>query len=281
MPILKSILNDAVAKLAEVSDSPRLDAELLLCDALDLNLAGLITRFDAEIEIPDSFAFMLERRLRSEPIAYILGEWEFFSMPLAIRPPTLVPRPETESLVECVLKILPTRNSRIFEIGTGSGCIPMAIAKHAPQCTIVATDIKPDNLVLALENTTRHGLDDRITFLEGDLFEPIRDLPVKFDVICSNPPYIPTADEATLSRDIRDYEDSDALYSGNDGLDVVRKIISQAQPFLEPGGYLIMEIGIHQHEEIHALLNEHGYDSVNFQHDLAGIERIAIGRKPN
>jgi release factor glutamine methyltransferase len=281
MANLKSFLDDAVDKLTQVSGSPRLDTELLLCHALDINHAGLILRLDETIEIPESFSTMIERRLLSEPIAYILGEWEFFSMPLAIRPPTLVPRPETEHLVESVLRVLPTPDAHILEIGTGSGCIPMAIAKHAPECTIIATDIKPDNLALALENATRHGLENRITFREGSLFKPIENTDEKFHIICSNPPYIPSTDESTLSRNIRDYEDSTALYSGEDGLDLIREIITKAQAYLEPGGYLIIEIGIHQHPKLSVLLEEHGYDTISFQNDLAGIKRIAIGRKPS
>lgn len=280
MATLQSILDDAVQQLQSVSDSPKLDAELLLCHALDLDHAGLVLRLDQTLDIPDSFQTMLERRLSSEPIAYILGEWEFYSMPLAIRPPTLVPRPETEHLVETVLDLLPIPEAHILEIGTGSGCIPMTIGKLAPSCTIVSTDIKQDNLLLASENVTRHGLEDRITFIQGSLFEPISNPPLQFHIICSNPPYVATTDQDSLSRDIQDYEDPDALYAGQDGLNIVRQLIAQAQNHLHPGGYLIMEIGIHQHKSVSVLLEEHGYDTISFQKDLAGIERIAVGRKP-
>ena len=274
------MLDDAARKLESVSDSPGLDAELLLCHALDLDRAGLMLRLNDALEIPDSFDSMLDRRLHSEPIAYILGEWEFYSMPLAIRPPTLVPRPETEHLVEAVLDLMPASDAQILEIGTGSGCIAMAIAKHAPSCTILATDIKPQNLELALENATRHGLEDRIVFAQGSLFEPITEPPQLVHVICSNPPYVASADQDSLSRDIRDYEDPDALFSGEDGLDLIRKLIAQAQDYLHPGGHLIFEFGIGQHETITVLLAEHGYDDISFRNDLAGIKRVAVGRKP-
>ena len=281
MPTLQSILDDAVRQLAGVTESPRLDAELLICHALSLTRASFLMMKNDEVDLPNSFAPMLERRLNSEPIAYILAEWEFFSIPLAIRPPTLIPRPETEHLVEAALELLPPHRTRVFEIGTGSGCIPIAIAKNAPECQIIATDIQPGNLALAQENADRHGLEDSITFIEGDLFEPVSGQRETFDIMCSNPPYVATTDEHLLSPDIRNFEDPAALYAGVDGLDIIRAIIQDAPPFIKPGGHLILEIGIHQRDRVSVLLEDHGFDRISFRNDLAGIPRVAIGRKPN
>lgn len=281
METLRTQLDNATQRLAAVSDSPRFDAELLMSHALEIDRSGLILRLDDAVRTPEAFSRMLERRLDSEPVAYILGEWEFFSMPLAIRPPTLVPRPETEHLVEAVLEVLPVPNARILEIGTGSGCIALALAHHAAECTIVATDIKRSNLLLALENATRHKLHTRIEFLEGNLFESIAERDTTYHVVCSNPPYVQTVDRDTLSRDVEHFEDPIALFAGGDGLDIIRLLIAQSGEHLEPGGYLIMEIGIHQHAPVTVLLEEYGYDDIHFKRDLAGIDRIAIARKPS
>ncbi|HIA47715.1 MAG TPA: peptide chain release factor N(5)-glutamine methyltransferase [Candidatus Hydrogenedentes bacterium] len=280
MATLKSTLVDAIKKLQDVTDSPRFDAELLLCHSLKIDRAALMLRMNDALEIPASFDSMVDRRLQSEPIAYILGEWEFYSMSLAIRPPMLVPRPETEHLVEAVLDLLPQPDARILEIGTGSGCISIAIAKHAPSCSILATDIKQDNLELAHENMVRHGLENRITSNQGSLFEPVTEPNQLFHIVCSNPPYVASEESGSLSRDIRDYEDPDALFSGEDGLDLIRDLIAQAPDYLHPGGFLIFEIGIDQHQTVSVLLEEHGYDDISFRNDLAGIKRVAMGRKP-
>lgn len=280
MPTLRHTLKQATQDLAPISDSPCLDAELLLGHALQLTRTQLITRLDDDTLDLQAFVPLLARRLHSEPVAYILGEWEFFSIPLAIRPPTLIPRPETEHLVEAALECLPQPNAHILDIGTGSGCIPIALALNAPQCTFIATDIKPHNLGLAQENIERHGLSERIEVREGSLFDPITPDTPKFHLICSNPPYIPSTDRPTLSRDIQDYEDPDALFSGEDGLDLIRTLIDEAPNYLHPGGYLLLEIGHDQSGAVTQLLEQHHYNDIGFKHDLADIPRIAIAKRP-
>jgi release factor glutamine methyltransferase len=278
MATLRAIITDATEQLSAVSESPQLDAELLACHALIIDRARYLTRLDEECE-PNAFSDLLARRMAHEPIAYILGEWEFFSMPLTVRPPTLVPRPETEHMVEWALELLPKSGGDLLDIGTGTGCIPIAILANSVSTRAIATDIKPHNLDLAAENAQRNGLIDRIQFIESDLFGNI-DSGNSFDLICSNPPYIANGDWSTLSHDIRDFEDRDALLSGDDGLDHVRAIVIQAQDFLKPGAPLLLEIGAGQAESVSVLLAENGYNDISFRKDLAGIDRIAMGRKP-
>lgn len=277
MPTIRATLDDAIKRLKYITESPRLDAELLLEHVLKLDRAQLLAREDEEISNKD-FELLLLRRLTSEPIAYILEEWEFFSMPLTVRPPTLVPRPETEHLVEASLQHVSVAQSRILDIGTGTGCVALAMAQEVPDCTVVATDIQGHNLALAQENAERHNLDGRIEFRLGSLFEPVSG--EIFDMVCSNPPYIPEGDAPRLSLDIMEYEDPIALFSGPDGLDIVREMVNQGQDYLTPGGYLLMEIAQGQYSAVANFLEENGYDEIGFQADLAGIERIAIGRKP-
>lgn len=280
MPTLRHTIEEATHRLSTISESPRLDTELLLAHALNLSRAQILARLDDDLST-ESFDALLARRLTSEPIAYILGECEFYSIPLTVRPPTLIPRPETEHLVEVALELIPNyKTPRILDIGTGTGCIAIAIAQHAPNARILATDIKQHNLTLAHENAQRHQLQDRIQFRLGSLFDPIEEGLPQFHLICSNPPYIATKDADTLSLDIQDFEDDDALFSGDDGLDIIRTLIQNAPYYLHPGGYLLLEIGHDQHAPVTQLLEEHGYDDIRFQQDLAGIQRVAIGRKP-
>jgi release factor glutamine methyltransferase len=275
--IVETMLESAI-QLNDVSDSAQLDVELLLCHALNYTRAQLIAHRDESMPESD-FPELLARRLKREPIAYILGEWEFYSLPLAIRPPTLVPRPETEHLVELALELLPKTDVRILEIGTGTGCIPIALVHQHPKLHAISADIKPYNLELARENAVRHNLDNRIEFIQSDLFENVGES-TPFDLICSNPPYVPDTDWDTLSDDIRVYEDRDALTSGDDGLDLIRKLIAQAQHYMLPNAPLLIEIGASQAPAVAVLLEEHGFHDINFRKDLAGIDRIAMGRKP-
>jgi release factor glutamine methyltransferase len=279
VPTIRHTIADAVKRLKFISESPRLDVEILLAHAIGVDRAQLLAKMDDSISVVD-FEHLLIRRLASEPIAYILEEWEFFSMPLAVRPPTLVPRPETEHLVEAALERVSVPSAQILDIGTGTGCVALALAQHVPDCTVVATDIQGHNLALAQENAERHGLRNRVEFILGNLFEPFLEREDCFHLICSNPPYIPEGDARTLSLDIQDYEDPIALFSGQDGLDIVRQLIEQAQEYLYPGGYLLLEIGQGQYDAVAGLFEAQGYDDIGFQADLAGIQRIAIGRKP-
>ncbi|MBI5093223.1 MAG: peptide chain release factor N(5)-glutamine methyltransferase [Candidatus Hydrogenedentes bacterium] len=269
----------AVALLAPVSDSPRLDAELLLAHALRISPKQLSARLKTSPEVPEFDAFV-ERRIAYEPIPYILGEWEFFSLELEIEEPILVPRAETEHLVEAVLEHIGQSPARVLELGTGSGCVSLAVAVNAPQCQVIATDINEAALALAARNIKRHALESRVALFHGDLFAALPDGSEPFDAICSNPPYVEESAWPDLSPSIRMYEDPRALLAGQDGLDVVRRILKEAPAHIRPDGLLALEIGMGQYDAVHALLCEHGYVGVGYRNDLAGIPRIAVGHVP-
>lgn len=279
MAALGERLDSATRALSEVSESPRTDAEYLLAHALGISRGTLLARLNETVE-PAGFDDLLKRRLAHEPVPYILGEWEFFSLELEVRAPMLVPRPETEHLVEVVLEHIGDHPARVLELGTGTGCVAVAIAQNAPNCNVVATDINPDAIALARRNAARHGLESRIELRQGDLFEVIPGNAPPFDVICSNPPYVEEGDYANLSPDIRLFEDPRAFIAGPDGLDLIRRIIDGAPKRLVPGGLLALEMGLGQYAMVRSLLLDAGFDTPGVRRDLAGIERIAYARKP-
>lgn len=278
MATVHEILTEATRRLDAVSESPRLDAELLLCESLGCTRSDLLLRMNDQ-GYSDSFEGLLQRRLQHEPIAFIVETWEFFSLPIRVTPPTLVPRPETEHLVEWALELLPSGKASAIEVGTGTGCIPIAIAVNHLGVNFTSVDIKKHNLQLARDNARLNNVDSRIEFLESNVFENVGERG-PYDLVCSNPPYIPDADWNTLSQDIRDYEDRDALLAGADGLDIVRRIASEAQLHMKPGAHLLLEIGAGQAEAATALFAENGFTDVGFRKDLAGISRVILGRKP-
>lgn len=275
VPTVAGRLAAASESLSRVSDTPRLDAELLLAAALGSTRAQLLARLRDCVEAP-GFDALLERRLCYEPLAYILGHWEFFSLEFVVKPPLLVPRPETEHLVEAVLAHIGGRDARVLEIGTGTGCVAVSVAHGARRAAVVATDINPLALEVAGENAARHGVSGRVTLRGGSLFEPVGEAEC-FDAVCSNPPYVEDGEWPELPPVIRLHEDPRALLGGPDGLDIVRAIAEGARGHLTPGGLLAMEIGMGQHEAVGRVLAGLGYLDVRFIRDLAGIERIACG----
>ena len=268
------VLVDATAQLAPVTVTPRLDAEILLAHALDRSRSELLASLQSP-EHASSFDRLLERRLVSEPIAYILGSWEFFSMEFEVKPPVLVPRPETEHLVEAALERIGDRPGKVLDIGTGTGCVAIAIACSAPDSRLIATDIAEEYVALARRNATRHECTSRIEFRTGDLFEALHAEDGPFDVIVSNPPYIEAPAWDELPPVVRNFEDKRALLAGRDGLGIIRRIVSGASAHLKPGGLLAFEIGMGQDEAVNTLLQEYHYKDIVFREDLAGIPRIA------
>ena len=279
LPTHAERLAAAAERLSNVTETPRLDAEILLAHALDISRSALLARLRERAEAP-AFDEMLARRMASEPIAYILGEWEFFSLRLKVRRPLLVPRPETEHLVEAVLDFIGQDPANVLEIGTGTGCVAVALAHNALKSTIIATDLAPIALDTAGENARRYNLTDRITLRRGDLFEAVEATDRLFDVVCSNPPYVEEGEWKTLPPVIRLYEDPAALVAGPDGLDVIRRIVREAPSFLKPDGMLAFEIGAGQRDAVEHLLEECGYRDIRFRPDLAGIPRIAVAQCP-
>ncbi len=276
MPTVAETLQRAEQRLAAVSETPRLDAELLLMHALGRTRGGLLSRLSEAVETVE-FEFLLARRAAGEPIAHILGTWEFFSLEIEVEPPVLVPRPETEHLVEAVIEFIGAGPARVLELCTGTGCVAVAIAKNAPGTRVLATDREPHYVELARRNVTRHGLGERVHVAAGDLFAAVPAGEPPFDVICANPPYVAAGDWAGLSETIRRYEDPGALISGEDGLDCVRRIVAGAGDHLGPGGLLAMEIGQGQAGAVRNIMEAAGYAKVRFGRDLAGIDRIACG----
>ncbi|MBW7863953.1 MAG: peptide chain release factor N(5)-glutamine methyltransferase [Candidatus Hydrogenedens sp.] len=275
---LGDILRDAARQLAAVSESPRLDAELLLAHALGGTRSGLLSRLGDTVPCA-AFPPLLARRMAHEPVAYILGTQEFFSLIFIVRPPMLIPRPETEHLVEAALARLANRPggappARILDLCTGTGCVAVTLARHAPNTEVTATDLNPDAAALARENAALNNVPLRV--LEGDLFAALPPNEPPFDAVLANPPYVETAEWDRLMPDIRLYEDPAALLAGEDGLDLIRRIIAEAPAHLAPGGLLALEIGETQYPAVAELLAAHGFRDIRAVKDLAGMDRIAV-----
>jgi len=271
------------------SDTPRLDAELLFAHALSMPRSKLLAKLHQEIEVPDIEKLIL-RRIQNEPMAYILGVWEFFSMDFIVRSPILVPRPETEHLVEAGLEHLSVRNNpkpRILDLCTGSGCVAISIARVLTNSKglqqfrqpdgfdIMATDINPEAIALANENALKHNI-ALITFV-GNLFDALPPNCGKFDLITANPPYVISSEWEELPPDIKYYEDSKAIISGDDGLDCLRKIILQAPNFLEPQGMLAVEMDCLQNQSVKSFFQTAGFRNILEHNDLSGRPRIVTG----
>ena len=260
--------------------SARLDAELLAARAFSRTRVELYTHFDQPLGDPELAAYrgLVQRRMAGESVAYILGRKEFWSLDLEVDARVLVPRPDTETLVEQALewlKAMPAseRALRVADIGTGSGALALALKKERPGDEVFAVDISTDALDVARGNASRLGLE--VTFLQGDLVSPLSGLD-RFNMIASNPPYIPSQDIAGLSPEVR-REPILALDGGEDGLSLVRRLASDARNVLSPGGALAMEIGAGQAAEVMEILRGTGYAGVGARRDLAGIERVVFG----
>lgn len=258
-------------------DSPRLDAELLLADTLGLDRVGLYLNFERPLEGVELAAFreQVRRRAAREPLAYILGRAEFWSLPLKVAPAVLIPRADTELLVEEALKRL-SGAARVLDVGTGSGALAIALAHERPECAVTAIDVSTAALAVAAENARANEVAERIGFMAGDLAA----LPEgPFELIVSNPPYIPREDLAGLMPEVRDFEPRLALDGGTDGFDAYRALSRQAEATLAPGGWLLVEVGSGQAPAVRQLFIAAGLSEVFVAQDLAGIERVVGGRK--
>ena len=264
------------------AERARRDAESLLLHLFpNKNRAWVVAHADEELSDSRAanYASLVERRLGGEPTQYIKGEAEFYGLPFYVTPDVLIPRPETEHLVEKVVALAPLfSRTRIVDVGTGSGVIAIALAHEWPDAELTAIDVSVPALELARRNAERIGFADRIRFLQGDLVAPVKD--ERFEIIVSNPPYVPATDRASLSVEVRDHEPGLALFAGPDGLDVYHRLIPAAFAVLESGGYLVMEIGYGQSDAVAGLLKESGFDQIGFIPDLQGIPRVACGQRP-
>lgn len=257
-------------------DSPRLTAEVLLAHALGKDRMYLYVHFDQPLyqEERDRFKTLIRQRVEGVPTQYLTGRQEFWSLDFRIAPGVLIPRPETEHLVEAALHassqfVQPS----LVDIGTGSGILAISLQKELPDARIFASDISATALDIARENAERlleH--DHAIQFFQGDLFEPFDGM--TFDLIVSNPPYIAADDFETLAPEVREHEPKIALYAGEDGLDVYRRLIADAQDYLASPGYILVEIGYGQQEAVVAMFEQHGFTVQDVIKDYAGIDRV-------
>lgn len=260
-------------------DNARLQAELLLAAVLGLQRLDLYLQFDkiltpAEV---DAYRDHVRRRLQGEPVQHITGTAGFRRLDLQVNSAVLIPRPETELVVEAALACLQdAAEPRVLDLGCGSGAIALAIAQECAAARVWAVDISAEALELAQANAARHDLQERVEWGQGDLFEAVEGQ--HFQLIVSNPPYIPTADIAVLEPEVREYEPHLALDGGGDGLDYYRRIAAEARDRLTPDGALVLEIGVGQAEEVSALFAD-GWQGLQVQPDLAGIPRVVSVRR--
>jgi release factor glutamine methyltransferase len=263
------------------SESPRLEAEILLSHARGCKRIELYTHFD-DVVSDDERAVMrdlVQRRVRSEPVAYLVGRREFFSLELKVAAAVLIPRPDTETLaVELITRAKDIESPRILDVGTGSGAIAVAAAVNLPGARVTAVDSSEAALAVASENAETHGVADRMRFLHSDLFESLAPGDV-FDVVASNPPYVREDELPLLPPDVRLHEPMSALAAGPEGLDVIQRLIAESPPFLVPGGWLLIEISPRQADAIRSALENSGvYDEISAARDLSGQIRVVIAR---
>jgi release factor glutamine methyltransferase len=281
---LREALTTAVTQLAadpHLEATAIRDAELLLLHTLQVSRVTLLAHPNRELT-PDQKTFYeknIARRLQHEPIQYITGQQEFYGLTLNVTPAVLIPRPETEHLVEVVLKFLPPdKPLKIADIGTGSGAIAIALAVHLPHAEITALDISTEALTVAAANAHGHNVADRIRFLQSDLLSALGHEAETFDAIVSNPPYVPETDRDTLHPQVRNHEPAAALFAGKTGLDVYRRLIPQAFNALKSKGLLALEIGHGQQEPIASMLRT--WHNLSFINDLQQIPRVALAQRP-
>jgi len=257
-------------------ESPRLDAELLLSATLEMDRVALYVNFERPLDADELTRYRekVRRRASREPLQYIVGETEFWSLPFSVSPAVLIPRADTEVLVEEALKRIDGCSS-VLDIGTGSGAIAVALAHDKPELQLTALDCSEGALEVARGNARRNGVAERITCLAGDL----NSLPPgPFDMIVSNPPYIPSRDWEQLMPEVRDHEPRLALDGGDDGLEAYRRIALQAVQVLPPGGWLLVEIGIGQAAVVNTLFRAAGLINLEQRDDYAGIPRVVMGQ---
>ncbi len=262
------------------SDTPRLEAEILLAHARHCPRIQLYVQYNEPLSEEERGVMrdLVRRRAQSEPVAYLVGHREFFGLNFRVTPDVLIPRPETETLVlELITAAKQHPGARILDVGTGSGCIAVSAAVNVPDATVTAIDINPPALDVARENAARHGVAERIRFLEGDLFAPVKPAEL-FEVIVSNPPYVADGEMETLPADIRLHEPAIALRAGPQGLDVITRLIATASAHLTPGGMLLFEIAPEQAPAVHSLLERsRAFEPSRTIRDPFGTDRVIAG----
>ena len=273
---IRGLIKDATEVLG--SDTARLDAEVLLASLLKKDRSYLLAWPEKILpqKTREQFHQLVKRRASGEPVAYLTGQREFWSLPLAVSTDTLIPRPETETLVTLALeKIPPDGCLHIADLGTGSGAIALAIAHERPRCRVVATDASAKSLEIAADNARNLGIEN-IHFIHGNWCDPLPQEP--FDLILSNPPYIEDQDPHLEHGDVR-FEPRTALAAGPDGMDDLDHIVACARQHLRKEGWLMLEHGYQQADRVKMRLSEHGYREISSHSDEAGLDRVCMGRK--
>lgn len=262
--------------------SARLDAEVLLSHVLRQERIYLYVHFDEPMEQNElsKFREYVKKRAQHVPIAYIIGEREFMGLPFKVTKDTLIPRPDTEILVENVLNnVDKDKEIEIVDIGTGSGAIILSLLVNLPKAQGKTVDISSKAIEVAKENAVNLQVNDRCEFFVGDLFAPLNDN--KFDVIVSNPPYIPQKDIATLEDDVKEYEPVSALTDGGDGLSYYRRLLSKGKAYIKENGFIALEIGIYQSEDVKQIAMDNGWKNIKIIKDYAGIDRVVLAWNVN
>lgn len=283
---LKDAITVATQRLsAEPIGPPARAAEALLLYVLGCDRAYLHAHPERVLTTDEQKRFDegVARRAAGEPLQYITGHQEFYGLDFEVTPAVLIPRPETEHLVEAALELLaPMPNARVVDVGTGSGCIALAIAhgskKTGRAAEVHAIDISPEALAVARRNAARLGLADAVAFYLGDLLMPFADSSSTFDMVVSNPPYVGRNEADKVQREVREHEPEVAVFGGAEGLDIYRRLVPQALAALKPGGHFLMEIGYSIEAQVLGLL--HGFEHVRTVADLQGIPRVVVARKP-
>ena len=279
------LLERGASELREAGVSEaRFEAELLLRHALGCTREALFARLHepAGAEAAGHYFHLLERRRGRVPIQHILGTQEFYGLSFRVTPSVLIPRPETELVVDEALAELSARSKSaptIADVGCGSGCIAIAIARERPEATFLAIDASPSALAVARENATAHGVDERITFLHGDLLDPLVERGEKLDLVVSNPPYVVDAELSDLAPEVKEHEPRMALAGGADGLATITRLLEGVGAVLDRGGVVVMEIGKGQDRHVAERVLSAGLDLLRIVPDLAGIPRVAVARK--
>lgn len=275
---LQQALNEAIDILKQNNkQSARVDAKLLLqhvlaCDSVYLILNQKETLSD---NLYNQYKDLIQQRVKGKPLQHLLGEWEFMGLPFKVNENALIPRQETETLIELALQHLPKKPSIVMDIGTGSGCIPISLCYYNKAARCIGVDYSADALVVARENGNINNVNDKITWIKSNLFDRIDKIYYgKVDMIISNPPYIKTKDIDNLMVEVRDYEPRMALDGGRDGLDFYRKISQEARKFLSEEGMIIYEIGHDQADDVMVILEDNKYKNITYKEDLYGIKRI-------
>lgn len=280
---IRDIIIKYSKELESISDTPRLDVEILLEKALgDVDNLYIRLNLDKEVtkEEKELFNNLIEDRLKGRPVAYIVGNREFMGLDFYVKEGVLIPRPDTEPLVEELIELCKNKESlNILDIGTGSGAITISLAKYLPTSKVTSFDMYDTPLEIGKINAVNNRVDDRVVFMKSDLFSAIENANTQFDLIVSNPPYIPKKDIETLHTQVKDYEPYTALEGGDDGLDFYRKITENSIKYLKENGILAYEVGHDQAQSVSEIMKNNGYSKIYIKKDLQGIDRVVIGYK--